>query len=97
MAELMTDYPIERDALLCVTSEDGSSKGWRVELLVENLSEGKLLLCSSCRGLLRDACIHNGVFMCQVCIPEGIAWQPVEMNREIVNEKNGNLFVVTSS
>ena len=89
MAELTLDYTVERDVLLYVTREDGS-KGWRVDLLVEKLSskvEEKLLLCNSCSGLLRDACICNGVFMCQVCIPEGVAWQPVEMNREIVNEK----------
>ena len=34
MAELIPDYPIERDALLYV----GSTKGWRVDLLVEKLS-----------------------------------------------------------
>ena len=90
MAELRTDYPVDRDTLLYVTREDGSSKGWRVDLLVEKLSskvEEKLLLCSSCSGLLRDACLCNGALRCQVCIPEGVAWQPVEMNREIVNEK----------
>ena len=58
-----------------------------MDLLVEKLSGKRLLLCSCCSGLLRDACTCNGAFMCQVCIPEDIAWQPVEMNREIVNEK----------
>ena len=94
MAKVTKEY--FEETLLYVTNEDGSSKGWRVDLLVEKLSEGKLLLCSCCHGLLRDACICNGAFICQVCIPEGIAWQPVVMNRTIVNE-NGNLFVVTSS
>ena len=90
MAEFITDYSVERDALLYVTSEDGSSKGWRVDLLVEKLSskvEEKLLLCSCCNGLLRDACIYEEEFRCRVCIPEGVAWQPVKMNRTIVNEK----------
>ena len=90
MAKLLTDYPLERDALLYVMSEDCKPKGWKVDLLVEKLSsklEEKLLLCSCCNGLLRDACVCNGAFMCQVCIPEIIAWQPVEMNRSIVSEK----------
>ena len=80
MAKLITDYPVETDVSLYVTSVDGSSKGWRVDLLEEKLSsklEGKLLLCSCCKDLLRDACICNGAFMCHVCIPEDTAWQPV--------------------
>ena len=90
MAKLITDYPVETDVSLYVTSVDGSPKGWRVDLLEEKLSskpEGKLLLCSCCKGLLRDACLCNGALMCHVCIPEDTAWQPVELNREIVNEK----------
>ena len=80
---------VERDALLYVMSEDCKPKGWRVYLLVEKLSsklEEKVLLCSSCNGLLRDACFSNGALMCQVCIPEDTVVQPVAMNREIVNE-----------
>ena len=90
MAKLITDYPIETDVSLYVTSGDGTSKGWRVDLLEEKLSsklEEKVLLCSSCKGLLRDACLCNGTFMCHVCIPEDTAWQPAEINREIVNER----------
>ena len=87
MAKLITDYPVETDASLYVTSGDGSPKGWRVDLLVSSKLEEKLLLCSCCKGLLRDACLCNGAFMCHVCIPEDTAWQPVEMNREIVNER----------
>ena len=88
MAEVIKEF--SEDTLLYVTSEDGSSKGWRVDLLVEKLSskvEQKLLLCSCCDGVLRDACICVEEFRCRVCIPEGVAWQPVKMNREIVNEK----------
>ena len=88
MAEVIKEF--SEDTLLYVTSEDGSLKGLRVDLLVEKLSskvEEKLLLCSCCNGLLRDACICNGALMCQVCIPEGTVIQPVVMNREIVNEK----------
>ena len=88
MAEVIKEF--SEKTFLYVTSEDGSSKGWRIDLLVEKLSskmEEKLLLCRCCNGMLRDACICNGALMCQVCIPEGTAWQPVLMNREIVNEK----------
>ena len=88
MAEVIKEF--SEDNLLYVTSEDGSSKGWRVHLLVEELSskvEEKVLLCSCCNGLLRDACLCNGALMCQVCIPEDTVVQPVVMNREIVNEK----------
>ena len=85
MAEVIVES--SEVTLLYVTSEDGSSKGWRVDLLVEKLSEGKLLLCSCCNGILRDACICEEELRCRVCIPEGVAWQPVKMNRTIVNEK----------
>ena len=80
MAKLITD---------CM-SEDWKPKGWRVDLLVEKLSsklEEKVLLCSCCNGLLRDACICNRALMCQMCIPEDTVMQPVNMNREIVNKK----------
>ena len=90
MAEQTTDYPVDRDALLYVTREDGTSKGWRVDLLVEKLSskvEEKLLLCNSCNGLLRNACLYEEELRCGVCIPEGVARQPVKMNQTIVNEK----------
>ncbi|KAI6655285.1 hypothetical protein LOD99_11431 [Oopsacas minuta] len=89
MAEKITDSEGGED-LVYIKTEDGSYRGWRVDLLVENLSskmELKLLLCSSCKGMLRDACFYQEEFMCGVCIPEGVAWQPVKMNREIVSDK----------
>ena len=95
MAEAIKEF--SKEALLYVTSEDGSSKGWRVDLLVEKLSskvEEKVLLCSCCNGLLRDACLCNGALMCQVCIPEDTVVQPVVMNREIVNEKMVSYFLL---
>ncbi|KAI6648531.1 hypothetical protein LOD99_8163 [Oopsacas minuta] len=89
MAEMLIDSE-GREELVYVKAEDGSYRGWRVELLVENLSsklEEKLLLCSSCNGLLREAYICGGVYRCGVCIPEGVVWEPVNMNREIINDK----------
>ena len=78
MAELITDYSVERDALLYVMS-DCKPKGWRTDLLAEKLgeSEEKLLLCCSCNGLLRDACFYEEELRCGLCIPKGVAWQPV--------------------
>ncbi|KAI6661281.1 TNF receptor-associated factor 4-like [Oopsacas minuta] len=89
MAEKITDSE-GREDLVYIKTENGSYRGWRVDLLVENLSskmELKLLLCSSCKGMLRDACLYEEELRCGVCIPEGVAWQPVKMNREIVSDK----------
>ncbi|KAI6656279.1 TNF receptor-associated factor 4 [Oopsacas minuta] len=79
-----------REDLVYIKTEDGSYRGWRVDLLIGKLSskmEEKILLCSSCNGMLRDACFYEGDLRCGVCIPEGVAWQPVKMNREIVSDK----------
>ena len=73
---------------------DGSYRGWRLELLVEQITsklEEKFLLCSYCSALMRDACLlekeGKQELRCLVCIPEDIPWQPVEMSRETINEK----------
>ena len=73
---------------------EGRYRGWRVELLEEQLTnklEKKFLLCSYCSGVVRDACLlereGKQELRCLVCIPEGVAWQPAEMNREAINEK----------
>ena len=89
MAELLTDYSVERDALLYVMSENGEPKGWRIDLLVEKLSEPEeqLLLCSCCNGLLRDACLLEEELRCGVCIPEGVAWLPIKKIRKLVIQK----------
>ncbi|KAI6661204.1 TNF receptor-associated factor 4-like [Oopsacas minuta] len=89
MAEKLTDSE-GREDLVYIKTEDGSYRGWRVDLLIDKLSskmEEKILLCSSCKGMLRDACLYEGDLRCGVCIPEGVAWQPVIMNREIVSDK----------
>ena len=73
---------------------EGRYRGWRVELLEEQLTsklEERFLLCSYCSGVVRDACLlereGKQELRCLVCVPEGIPWQPVEMSRESVNEK----------
>ena len=73
---------------------EGRYRGWRVELLEEQLTsklEERFLLCSYCSGVMRDACLlereGKQELRCLVCIPEGLPWQPLEMNREAINEK----------
>ena len=73
---------------------EGRYRGWRVELLEEQLTsklEERFLLCSYCSGVMRDACLlereGKQELRCLVCIPEGVAWQPVEVYREAINEK----------
>ncbi|KAI6649476.1 TNF receptor-associated factor 4-like [Oopsacas minuta] len=87
----VSDDPDGTDDLVFVKIKDGKFGGWKVELLLERLSsklEEKLLLCNSCKGLLREACLYHGELRCRVCIPKGApSWQPVKMNSEIVNEK----------
>ena len=79
---------------------EGRYRGWRVELLEEQLTnklEKKFILCSYCSGVVRDACLlereGKQELRCLVCIPEGVAWQPVEMSREAVNEKIVSTFM----
>ena len=79
---------------------EGRYRGWRVELLEEQLTnklEKKFLLCSYCSGVVRDACLlereGKQELRCLVCIPEGVAWQPGLMNREAVNEKTVSAFL----
>ena len=88
MAELIPDYSVERDALLYVMS-DCKPKGWRIDLLVEKLSESEeqLLLCNSCNGLSRNACFYEEELRCGLCIAEGVAWLPVKKIRKLVIQK----------
>ena len=80
---------------------EGRYRGWRVELLEEQLTsklEERFLMCSYCSGVMRDACLlkreGKQELRCLVCIPEGVAWKPVNMNREVISEKIvSNLFV----
>ncbi|KAI6647637.1 TNF receptor associated factor 3 [Oopsacas minuta] len=92
MAEKLEDTEgrFWKEDLVYVRAEDDSYRGWRLDLLIEKLSsriEEKLLMCTFCKGLLREACICQEEFKCRVCTPEGVPWQPVKVNREIVNEK----------
>ena len=79
---------------------EGRYRGWRVELLEEQLTskeEEKFLLCSYCSGVMRDACLlkreGKQELRCLVCIPEGMPCDTLEMNREVISEKMVSLFV----
>ena len=79
---------------------EGRYRGWRVELLEEQLTsklEEKFLLCSYCSGVVRDACLlerkGKQALRCLVCIPESVAWLPGLMSREAVNEKTVSAFL----
>ena len=69
----------DTEELLFVSRQDGDVTkygGWKIELLVEEIvsvSEQKLLLCTLCKGLLRDACVvtleGKKQPRCSVCVP----------------------------
>ena len=75
---------------------DGKYRGWRVQLLVEELMgkvEGTFLLCNLCGGLLRDAfmVIIGGEqeLWCSLCIPSDASRNSARMdlNRDAVEKK----------
>ena len=72
--------------------DGGGGRGWRVELLVEQLTssvEQKLLLCSYCRGLMGDACLlekqGQQELRCSVCVARGMA-----LNINITNKSRSD-------
>ena len=58
MAAVRVEGSEDGEGLLYKISEDGKDRGWKVELLAGPLFrvEENLLLCSYCRGLVREAC-----------------------------------------
>ena len=92
MSELAGD--MEEMTTLLYKEVNGRDRGWKVELLVEQLTsklEELFLICSYCNGLMRDACLllkeGEQELRCFVCIPEGVTWQHAQMNSEAVDEK----------
>ena len=69
----------DTEELLFISRQDGHVTrygGWKIELLVEKIisvSEQKLLLCTLCKGMLRDACVitleGKKQARCNVCVP----------------------------
>ena len=82
------------EMLMLVRRDYGGYGGWRRELLVDWMLgevEVKFLLCSYCRGILRDACLiekdGKQELACSVCTPRGVKSQIALMSRETVDAK----------
>lgn len=86
--------------LLFVSRQDGNVTrygGWKKELLVEDIlssCEEKLLLCTLCEGVLRDACVVNldqkKQARCRYCLPANFRVYPrhkADLVRSVINER----------
>ena len=79
--------------LVYVKTDEGYYRGWKTELLVENITsnlEG-FLTCKLCSGLLRDACLfekeENQEFRCSECIPGNSKRLIAQHNRKEINKR----------
>ena len=77
-----------------VKRDDGNYGGWKTELLVEEITgkiEEKFLLCSYCRGMLRDACLFEKdgkqELVCSICVPKDENKIIAQLNRDSVLER----------
>ena len=89
----------DTEEFLFVSRQDGDITtygGWKVELLVEEIvsvSEQKLLLCTLCKGMLRDACVVNlygkKQVRCKTCIPTLFAFgfNKIDIIRSVVDDR----------
>ena len=91
----------DTEELLFVSRQDGDVTkygGWKLELLVEEIvsvSEQKLLLCTLCKGLLRDACVVTLLpggkkqVRCQTCTPTLIVCDnnKIDIIRSVVDDR----------
>ena len=88
------------DELLFVKNSgiDGCYGGWKRELLIEKITsnaEERLLLCTLCKGMLRDACVFEVKFQkkearCDLCIPREHQTElkkKAELIRSVIDEK----------
>ena len=55
--------------LLCISQAESGFRGYKRELLVQNLSvlEENLVVCPKCRGVMREASVWNGLTTCFDC------------------------------
>ena len=76
MAAAKIDIPLEPDIeteLCCFIGDGGLVRGYKKELLTENLSEREtaFLICPRCQGILREACLlTSGEQLCFCCVKE---------------------------
>ena len=79
---------------LTYVKSGGEFRGWKLELLTDNVlskSEKRLLVCSECEGLLREAILFERKdrheLRCLVCVSERDEVRPAFTNREVINER----------
>lgn len=72
--------------LLYVPLSGGGYGGYRLEILKQNLSpmEQTLVVCSCCKGVMREASFSSGRNTCLNCCPQNEQSAPVDSIREIV-------------
>ena len=98
MAEIIsikkTKIETEISELVYVKRDDGSYGGWRRLLSVEEITgkiEEKFLLCSYCRGMLRDACLFEKdgkqELACSICVAKDENKIKAQLNRDSITEK----------
>ena len=59
---------------LCRVREEGVLRGFKKDILTDNLTEREkgLLVCPRCQGILREACFSNtGEYFCLSCKKRG--------------------------
>ena len=103
----VSESPLDVTADMMLVQLAGRHGGWRAELCVTelNLSEEKLLVCSLCKGILREASVFEvegrQELRCAVCLPQDsdLSIQIPLHIRDVVNEKQVYIcyFFVTIS
>ena len=77
----------------CVKLEDGVYRGWKLDILCEELSqsEKRLVTCGLCKGLLREACevklMDRQVIRCKSCLSKEHPERKAEYISEFIEEK----------
>ena len=75
---------------LCRVRRDGERKGYRKDILTDNLSErDAVLICIRCQGMMREVCSSsNGEQFCSCCKKEGEQTHPnIQMDNMILSFK----------
>ena len=91
----VSESPLNVTTDMMLVQLAGRHGGWRAELCVTelNLSEEKLLVCSLCKGILREASVFEvegrQELRCAVCLPQDsdLSIQILLHIRNVVNEK----------
>ena len=72
MAARNEDLEPETGRDLCLVRKDDERKGYRKDILTDNLSErDAVFFCNRCQGIVREACISTDGQFCSCCKIEG--------------------------